>query len=134
MSEILRLRALPRTPEAQHGFLRAGALLILNELDDSLAGFEATRLLVDGLTDPMSGEPALTAVRALASQGQAAALLLRNARRRRNTTPRGRVGVPPPSDSHTRCFGPRHHRLEVLDLFTADPEVGALARQLRERQ
>jgi hypothetical protein len=50
--------------------LRTGALLILNELDDILAGFQATRLLVDGFSDPMSGEPALTAVRVLASQEQ----------------------------------------------------------------
>ena len=56
--------------------LRTGALLILNELDDTLAGFEATRLLVDGFSDPMSGEPALTAVRVLASQEQTLPLYL----------------------------------------------------------
>ena len=56
--------------------LRTGALLILNELDDTLAGFQATRLLVDGFSDPMSGEPALTAVRVLASQEQTLPLYL----------------------------------------------------------
>jgi hypothetical protein len=56
--------------------LRTGALLILNELDDTLAGFEATRLLIDGFSDPMSGEPALTAVRVLASQEQTLPLYL----------------------------------------------------------
>jgi hypothetical protein len=56
--------------------LRTGALLILNELDDALAGFQATRLLVDGFSDPMSGEPALTAVRVLASQEQSLPLYL----------------------------------------------------------
>jgi len=56
--------------------LRAGALLILNELDDTLAGYQATRLLVDGYSDSMSGEPALTAVRVLASQTQTLPLYL----------------------------------------------------------
>ncbi len=56
--------------------LRAGALLILNELDDTLAGYQATRLLVDGYSNPMSGEPALTAVRVLASQAQPLPLYL----------------------------------------------------------
>lgn len=50
--------------------LRAGALLVLNQLDDTLAGYAAVRLLVDEHTGPMSGEPAVTAARVLASQGQ----------------------------------------------------------------
>ena len=50
--------------------LRCGALLILNELDGSLARFHAVRLLVDGYTQKMSGEPALTAVRVLSSQDE----------------------------------------------------------------
>jgi len=50
--------------------LRSGALLILNELEESLARFHAARLLVDGYTQPMSAEPALTAVRVLESQGE----------------------------------------------------------------
>jgi len=52
------------------GMLRSGALLILNDLDDLLPGYYAVRLLVDGYTEEMSGEPALTAVRVLESQDQ----------------------------------------------------------------
>ena len=54
--------------------LRAGALVILNDLDETLARFHAARLLDDGYADAMSGEPALTAARVLASQDQAVAL------------------------------------------------------------
>ena len=54
--------------------LRAGALVILNDLDEILARFHAARLLDDGYADRMSGEPALTAARVLASQDQAVAL------------------------------------------------------------
>ena len=43
---------------------------MLDEVDDGLAGFHAVRLLTDQYTDIMSGEPALTAVRVLAAQGQ----------------------------------------------------------------
>jgi hypothetical protein len=50
--------------------LRAAALVALNEVDDVLAGFHAARLLTDRHTSPMSGEPATTAARVLASQGQ----------------------------------------------------------------
>ena len=50
--------------------LRSGALLILNELDRSLARFHAARLLVDRYTEKMSAEPALTAVRVLHSQDE----------------------------------------------------------------
>ena len=50
--------------------LRASALVILNELDDVLARYHAARLLVDPYADPMSGEPALSAVRVLASQAE----------------------------------------------------------------
>lgn len=49
--------------------LRSGALLILNELDDTLASYHAARIMSDGYADPMSGEPAVTAARVLASQG-----------------------------------------------------------------
>lgn len=52
------------------GDLRAAALLVLNEADDRLASFHCVRLLVDQYTSIMSGEPAVTAVRILASQGQ----------------------------------------------------------------
>ena len=41
--------------------LRSAALLALNEVDDNLARYHAVRLLANEHTDPMSGEPALTA-------------------------------------------------------------------------
>jgi hypothetical protein len=50
--------------------LRSGALVTLAEMDDVRARFHATRLLADPLTDPMSGEPALTAVSVLVAQGE----------------------------------------------------------------
>jgi hypothetical protein len=48
--------------------LRAAALIALNEVDEGLAAFYATRLLVDEHADPMSGEPGVTAARVLGSQ------------------------------------------------------------------
>lgn len=50
--------------------LRATALAAINELDDFVARFHATRLLADEHTDRMSGEPALSAIRVLGSQGE----------------------------------------------------------------
>jgi hypothetical protein len=50
--------------------LRSGALVTLAEMDDVRARFHATRLLADPLTDPMSGEPALTAITVLVAQGE----------------------------------------------------------------
>jgi hypothetical protein len=50
--------------------LRSGALVTLAELDDVRARYHATRLLADPLNDPMSGEPALTAISVLAAQGE----------------------------------------------------------------
>lgn len=52
------------------GDLRAAALVTLNDVDDVLAGYHSVRLLTDQYTSIMSGEPAVTAVRVLASQGQ----------------------------------------------------------------
>lgn len=49
--------------------LRSVALVALNEVDETLAGYHAVRLLVDQYTSPMSGEPAVTAARVLAAQG-----------------------------------------------------------------
>lgn len=48
--------------------LRSAALLALNEMDDQLARYHAVRLLANEHTDPMSGEPALTAARLLGAQ------------------------------------------------------------------
>ncbi len=50
--------------------LRSAALATLNELDDELARFHAVRLLANEHTNPMSGEPALTAANVLAAQGE----------------------------------------------------------------
>jgi hypothetical protein len=52
------------------GDLRAAALLALARVDGVLAGYHAVRLLADPHTSIMSGEPAVTAVRLLAAQGQ----------------------------------------------------------------
>jgi len=50
--------------------LRATGLVILNEVDEQLAGYHAVRLLTDEHTSELSGEPAITAVQVLATQGQ----------------------------------------------------------------
>lgn len=50
--------------------LRSAALVTLNEIDETLAGYHSVRLLTDRYTSPMSGEPAVTAVQVLAAQGQ----------------------------------------------------------------
>ncbi len=52
------------------GDLRAAALVTLNEIDDRLATYHCVRLLIDPHTSIMSGEPAVTAARILAVQGQ----------------------------------------------------------------
>ncbi len=49
--------------------LRSTALAALVDVDETLARLEAARLLVDAHTDPNSGEPALTAAKALALCG-----------------------------------------------------------------
>ncbi len=49
------------------GMLRGSALIMLAEVDEQLARYFATRLLGDGYTERMSGEPALTAVQVLAA-------------------------------------------------------------------
>jgi HEAT repeat protein len=49
------------------GPLRASALLVLNDLDDTLPRHHTARMLVDRHAQEMSGEPALTAVRVLDS-------------------------------------------------------------------
>ncbi len=48
--------------------LRGNALLTMADVDDERARYHATRLLADARTDPMSGEPAITAVVVLAAQ------------------------------------------------------------------
>jgi hypothetical protein len=50
--------------------LRSAALLALHEIDGDLAAYHCVRLLTDEYTSKMSGEPAVTAARVLAAQGQ----------------------------------------------------------------
>lgn len=50
--------------------LRSAALLALAEVEDDLARYHAVRLLANEHTDGMSGEPALTAAKVLAAQGE----------------------------------------------------------------
>ena len=52
--------------------LRAAALIAMNEIDEALASFHAVRLLFEPAA--LSGEPALTAAKVLASQGELLAL------------------------------------------------------------
>ncbi len=59
----------PHRSEVAAG-LRAAGLMCLFEIDHELATWHAVRLLQDPYTAPMSGEPALTAVRVLASCGK----------------------------------------------------------------
>jgi hypothetical protein len=59
---------LPPTHSEEAGLLRSTALVLLNEVDGALAAYHAVRLLNDPETSPLSGEPALTAVRLLAAQ------------------------------------------------------------------
>jgi hypothetical protein len=61
---------LPPGPQEVAGDLRGAALLALAQLDDRASSFHAVRLLGDGDTSRFSGEPALTAARLLAAQGQ----------------------------------------------------------------
>jgi len=50
--------------------LRSTALLALNELEDELGRYHAVRLLANEHTDAMSGEPALTAAKVLATHNE----------------------------------------------------------------
>jgi hypothetical protein len=59
---------MPPNREECTGGLRAAGLVLLNNLDPILASFHCTRLLVDGYTARMSGEPAVSAAQLLASQ------------------------------------------------------------------
>ena len=56
--------------QEEAALLRSGALVTLAEVEDVRARYHATRLLADPLTDPMSGEPALTAISVLVAQGE----------------------------------------------------------------
>jgi hypothetical protein len=58
---------LPPGFREEAGLLRAGAIIVLSEIDGVLAGFHAARLLLDPNIEPMSGEPAVTSARVLAN-------------------------------------------------------------------
>lgn len=60
----------PGRSDEAGGAIRAAALLTLDALDPALAAFYAVRLLVDGFSLEISGEPGATAARLLASHGQ----------------------------------------------------------------
>ena len=64
----------PPTRKEEGALVRSAALLALAEVDECLARFHAARLLVDEHTDPMSGEPALAAVRVLSALNEPLAL------------------------------------------------------------
>ncbi|MFN8443705.1 MAG: hypothetical protein U0175_23200 [Caldilineaceae bacterium] len=57
----------PPDRKEEGALLRAAALHAIGELDELLAAYHAARLLVDEHNDPMSGEPALAAIRVLAA-------------------------------------------------------------------
>jgi hypothetical protein len=61
---------LPPNRSEEGTLLRATALVVLNEVDSTLAAYHATRLLADPHTSRLSGEPAATAVRVLAAIDQ----------------------------------------------------------------
>ncbi len=61
---------LPPMFTEEAALLRSTAIVLLAELDDVLTKFYATKLLADGYTEPMSGQPALTAVRVLAAMAE----------------------------------------------------------------
>jgi hypothetical protein len=61
---------LPPGRRESTGGLRAAGLTLLNNLDPVLAGYHATRLLVDPYTSRMNGDPAVSAARQLAVQRQ----------------------------------------------------------------
>lgn len=60
----------PPSFKEEGAMLRSAALNALNEVEDRLARYTAIGLLANQHTDPMSGEPALTAARLLASHAE----------------------------------------------------------------
>jgi hypothetical protein len=67
---LLTYEWLPPGPSEVGEGLRASALVVLHAVDDRLASYHAARLLHDPHASPMSGEPAVSAVRMLAALGQ----------------------------------------------------------------
>src|SRR5437868_3534750 len=65
---------LPPGRSEEGALLRSAALVTMDAVDPRLAAHYCIRLLADRYTSPLSGEPALTAVRVLAAQGNAGPL------------------------------------------------------------
>ncbi len=61
---------LPPEFSEEASLLRSTAIVLLAELDTQQATYFAVRLLADGYTEAMSGQPALTAARVLAALGE----------------------------------------------------------------
>lgn len=71
LAEVTNTYVFPPPEFREEGaMLRSAALAALNELDDDLARYHAVRLLANEHTEPMSGEPALTAAKVLAMRGE----------------------------------------------------------------
>jgi hypothetical protein len=128
-----------RPGEEVAGRLRAAAVLVLADLDDTLAAFHAVRLLRDSHTSEMSGEPAVTAARLLASQGHS--LVLYQALRATAIQPEvaatcfeGLAGAPGSvlaalaDDRWKECRGPA--LLALVDLLLAHPDAARLSAAL----
>ena len=60
---------LPPTRSEEASLLRSAALVTMDAVDPKRAEYHCIRLLADGYTSRLSGEPAVTAVRVLAAQG-----------------------------------------------------------------
>jgi hypothetical protein len=125
-----------RPGEEVAGRLRAAALLVLADMDEVLASFHAVRLLVDPHTSEMSGEPAVTAARLLASQGHP--LVIYQAVRGAGIQPEvaaacfeGLAGAPGSvlaalaEDRWMECRGAA--LLALVDLLLAHPEAARLS-------
>ena len=125
-----------RPGEEVAGRLRAAALLVLADLEEALAAFHAVRLLGDPHTSAMSGEPAVTAARLLASQGHP--LVLYQALRGGAIQPElaaacfeGLAGAPA---SVLAALAEEHWKeyagaalLALVDLLLAHPDAGRLS-------
>jgi hypothetical protein len=125
-----------RPGEEVAGRLRAAALLVLADLDEALGAFHAVRLLGDRHTSEMSGEPAVTAARLLASQGHS--LVLYQALRRDAIQPElaaacfeGLGGAPASvlaelADERWKEY-PAAALLALVDVLLAHPDAGRLS-------
>jgi hypothetical protein len=128
-----------RPGEEVAGRLRGAALLVLADLDDALAAFQAVRLLGDPRTSEMSGEPAVTAARLLARQGHS--MVLYQALRAATVQPEvaaacfeGLSGAPGSVVAALAEDGWKEYRgpalLALVDLLLSHPDAGRLSAPL----